>query len=122
MAMIVFRKPAHSPAVGYYQRMLRFTITIRIALISLSLMIGCAAAPVQEMSDARQAIQAAQAAGAERFAANEYEEAKRLLDLAERQLDQHRYKRARRTALSAREQAILSREIAQESAESSEGP
>jgi predicted S18 family serine protease len=102
--------------------MRRFTIAVSIALFSLYFMPGCATAPVQEMSDARQAIQAAQAAGAEHSATNEYQDAQRLLDQAEKQLNQHQYRNARRTALSARERAIQSREIAQESAISPENP
>ena len=94
----------------------RFPILINVIVVCISLMPGCAAAPVQEMSDARQAIQAAQEAGAENSAVNEYQEAQRLLELAEDQLDQQHYRKARRTALSAKEMAIQSREIARESA------
>lgn len=71
---------------------------------------GCATAPpVQEMSDARQAIAAAQEAGAEQYAAERLNEALRLLDAAERHLQQSNadgYWSARRAAVNAKETAF----------------
>ncbi|HFD79940.1 MAG TPA: DUF4398 domain-containing protein [Gammaproteobacteria bacterium] len=74
---------------------------------------ACGHAPVQEMSDARQALEAAQAAGAPEHASEQYREAQALLRSAESQLNQGRYREARQTAARARDEAIRAREIAQ---------
>lgn len=74
---------------------------------------ACASAPVQEMSDARQAIQAAHAAGAERVARDTLLSARSLLEQAERELESGRYREARRNARDARAQAVLAREQAE---------
>ena len=57
---------------------------------------------MQDMSNARQAIAAAQQAGAARTAANELAEAHRLLKLAQAELDQGDYSTARQYAIRAR--------------------
>ncbi len=62
---------------------------------------GCASAPVQEMSDARQMLQAAERAGAPRHAPRPYARARRLLEEAERALEIGRYAEARRLAREA---------------------
>lgn len=83
---------------------------------------ACASAPVQEMSDARQAIQAAYAAGADRVARDTLLSARSLLEQAERELESGRYREARRNALDARTKAMLAREQAEQApAGNSEG-
>lgn len=68
---------------------------------------GCAAGPpVQEMSDARQAIAAAKAAGAEQAAAEELRMAEAFLDSAQRKLSERAYAQARRDALEAKNKAL----------------
>lgn len=62
--------------------------------------------PVQEMSDARQAISAAREAGAETLAGESLGVAETRLAEAEVQLQGHMYWTARRLALSAKESAI----------------
>jgi len=76
------------------------------------LMTACAAAPVQEMSDARQALQAAREVGAERMAGTLYHEALQLMTNAERELDAGDFYRARDLALTARQKAMDARQIA----------
>jgi HEPN domain-containing protein len=66
------------------------------------------------MSDARQAIQAAHAAGAERVAQETLDTARTLLEQAERELESGHYREARRNALGARAQAVLAREQAEQ--------
>lgn len=78
------------------------------------MLVACASAPVQEMSDARQAIQAAHAAGAERAARETLYSARSLLEQAERELESGRFREARRNALGARAQAVLAREQAEQ--------
>ena len=78
-------------------------------LVSL-LLVGCATAPpVQEMSDARQAIAAAREAGAEQFASSRLAEAEELLKRAEDHLQAgspNSYWSARRAALGAKDTAL----------------
>lgn len=73
---------------------------------------ACVSAPVQEMSDARQAIRSAVAAGALEYAPAQLQQAQRLLDHAETSLQAGSYFDARRYALDARDEAIRAREQA----------
>jgi hypothetical protein len=66
---------------------------------------GCAGAPVQEMSNARQAIRAARDAGAEKAAPQKLNEAEALLIRAEDSLERRAYRDARRNAIAARDKA-----------------
>lgn len=66
---------------------------------------GCAGAPAQEMSNARQAIKAARDAGAEAAAPQKLNEAQSLLEQAEASLQKGDYKGARRSAVAAKGRA-----------------
>jgi hypothetical protein len=73
------------------------------ALALLLLFAACETAPpVQEMSDARQAITVAREAGAADVAASELAEAERYLQDAEERLDRQQYREARNAALEAK--------------------
>ncbi len=85
---------------------------LRFALALLVFIASCAGAPVQEMSDARQAIQAAEEAGAEDHAPRMLREAREFLERAEDQLAQGAYREAREAAEQARARAIAAREAA----------
>ncbi len=63
------------------------------------------APPVQEMSDARQAIAVAREAGASDLAAVELLEAERYLEQAQKNLNRREYNEAREAAVEARERA-----------------
>jgi hypothetical protein len=79
--------------------------------VLLALLSACeTTAPVQEMSDARQAIQVAREAGAEAHAKMELQEALDHLQSAERELSAEEYKEARRDALLAKAKAIQARD------------
>jgi hypothetical protein len=68
---------------------------------------GCVLAPpVQEMSDARQAIAAAEAAEADRWARDEILEARRFLAEAEEHIAAQAYGPARSNALRAQDRAV----------------
>ena len=69
---------------------------------------GCATKgpPVQEMSDARQAISAAREAGAATYAGEGLRAAEASLAEAEAQLHQRLYRDAKRLAISAKEAAF----------------
>lgn len=85
-----------------------------MVLLGAALMVACGSAPVQEMSDARQAIQAAVQAGADEYAKSDLVQARRMLSVAEHNLERGDYSKARHYAVNAREQAQLAREQAQE--------
>ncbi len=83
------------------------TRTIRRLVGALALLLLVAAAcetapPVQEMSDARQAITVAREAGAADLAAAELAEAERYLQNAEDRLDRQQYREAKNAALEAK--------------------
>ncbi|HRP88279.1 MAG TPA: DUF4398 domain-containing protein [Gammaproteobacteria bacterium] len=75
------------------------------AVAGLLLLAACASAPVQEMSDARQAIHAAEEAGAAAYAPEALQDAKRLLTSAERKLQREAFQSARIDAREARRRA-----------------
>ena len=62
--------------------------------------------PVQEMSDARQAIAVARDAGAEQYAVETLRAAEAFLDSAQRNLSERAYAQARRDALQAKSKAL----------------
>jgi len=82
-------------------------------LLCLVVLVACVfTPPVQEMSDARQAIRSAEEAGAARFSSKQLVDAQESLKQAEYWLAQKAYGNARQYALNARDEAILAREIA----------
>lgn len=80
--------------------------------VILLLVAGCVVAPVQEMSDARQALQAAQQAGAPQRVPQEYSRAKALMQSAEDQLQVGGYQSARALAEQAKAAAQKARDDA----------
>ena len=83
----------------------RVRVIIRRALILLLMLVvaGCASAPIQEMSDARQAIAAAEDAEA---ASAPLTDAQRLLSEAEAQIRSGLWGMARANAIRARDLAV----------------
>lgn len=80
------------------------SVGVWLAAISVA---ACAVAPpVQEMSDARQAILAAEAAAADRHAGDEIGEARRLIAEAEEDIAAEAYGPARSKALRAQARAM----------------
>jgi hypothetical protein len=67
---------------------------------------GCQSAPVQEMSDARQAITVAQKAGAEELAPSDLQAAMDYLQSAEGFINERQYDMARRDAVNAKASAL----------------
>lgn len=86
---------------------------IGVLVFSL-LLAGCASAPVQEMSDARQAIEAAEHVDARANAPEFYFQAKEHLKAAEFALQTRDYGVAREEATLAKTTAIKARETALE--------
>ncbi|HFD87957.1 MAG TPA: DUF4398 domain-containing protein [Gammaproteobacteria bacterium] len=84
-----------------------------LVLAILFSLVGCAAIPIQQMSDARQAFLAARQADAEHYAPELFHEAQVLMDDADRFLAERRYglagkvaERARTVAIKARRKAV----------------
>lgn len=90
-------------------RSLRTVVTLIVGLFA-----GCATAPVQEMSNARQALDAARLVGAETRAPESYQQAEALLKKAEEDLAAHDYGNARDNADAARDAAIKARAESQQ--------
>jgi len=76
------------------------------------LLAGCAHAPNQEMSDARQSVQAARDSGAAKHAGELLQQAEDLLHQAEEELGRRYFKRARDEAIAARTAAVEAHDIA----------
>jgi outer membrane murein-binding lipoprotein Lpp len=81
--------------------MLRF-IAVFVGILGLA---GCNSAPVQEMSDARQAIAAARVAGATENTSPDFYAAQAAIARAEKHLEAQEYTRARYAAMEAKRHA-----------------
>ena len=75
---------------------------------------GCAGAPLQEMSNARQAVKAAEQAGASKAAPDLLAEANVLLKSAREHLYEGNYRDARDEAELARTKAVEARRVAEQ--------
>ncbi len=95
---------------------LRFILLFIAALLATSLMaIACETAPpVQEMSDARQAIAVAREAGAEALASEELFAAEQYLESAEQKLNDQKYADARHDAIQAKSKALTARQLSED--------
>lgn len=107
--------PSLSPSKHHTQdrRRLAKIWILPVVMLAVSL-IGCAAAPIQEMSDARQAVRAAQEADAARHAPRYLEQAETHLQNAEHALTDgaRGYKPAREEAVAAKDAAMKGRTLA----------
>ncbi|MDX1517258.1 MAG: DUF4398 domain-containing protein [Woeseiaceae bacterium] len=91
-----------------------FSLAACLVASMLVLATGCEIAPpVQEMSDARQAIAVARDAGAETHAADQLREAVQYLETAEQKLNEESYAEARRAALAAKSKALTARRLSE---------
>ncbi|NKC12341.1 MAG: DUF4398 domain-containing protein [Gammaproteobacteria bacterium] len=79
---------------------------VALATLSTALLVACAGAPTQELSEARRAWQVAHNAGAEIIAARQMQRAQDRIDNAERAIDADAYSHARQEALAAKAEAL----------------
>lgn len=86
---------------------------IACVLLAGAALSACAGAPVQEMYDARQAVRAAEKAGAAQHAPDLLTEAQAHLKTATANMHAHEYRVARDEAGVAREKAIEARRQAE---------
>jgi hypothetical protein len=91
-------------------------LLLAFTLLSGAVLAGCAGAPVQEMSNARQAVKAAERAGAATVAPEVMGEARLRLKSAESHLRRGEYRDAREEAELARAKAVEARRVAEDSA------
>lgn len=86
----------------------QMTLFLRSAVLTAMLVFAACqtSPPVQEMSDARQAITAAREAGAAEHAADELDAAVGFLNSAEQYLKKHSFTFARRDAIAAKSKAL----------------
>lgn len=83
-----------------------------LTLLVTTIVVGCTTIPTQEMSDARQAIQAARKAQAEYYAPGSLAIAEQNLTQAERHLEEKAFEQARLVAVLAKRQALNSYNMA----------
>lgn len=88
-----------------------FVLKLFVVVILLALS-ACATAPIQEMSDARQAIQAAKSIGVDENSQSNLVQAKKFLKKAEKALHVGEFKEARVNALAAKQEAIQAQQFA----------
>jgi len=89
------------------------TVLISCVIVSwCALLSGCATAPIQKMSDARQSLRAAQDAGAHKYASTNLRNAELALERAEKKLEDRAFKEARINAVTAKTEAMDAQEIA----------
>jgi hypothetical protein len=93
-----------------------------LALLGAMQLAGCAGAPVQEMSNARQAVRAAQQAGAAKYSPEAMAEAERLLKNAKTNQSKGEYRVARAEAEQARDKAMVALHEAEAAKASKPGP
>lgn len=87
-------------------------IRIKIVAAAVLALTACATtAPTQEMSDARQSVQAAFDAGAEELAPQNLHAALDYLERAEREIELRFFTRARHDAMIAKNEAIKARNV-----------
>lgn len=92
----------------------RFALSLLLASLCVGPpLAGCAGMPLQEMSDARQAIRAAERAGAEQHAPEILAAARESVERARVSLHKGEYREAREDAELARDKAMEARRVAE---------
>jgi len=96
----------------------KFIVSLLFFFSILLLIVSCTVInpPVQEMSNARQALNAAREANAEQYAKIQYKKARELLEEARSNLENGDYYTAKYLALEAKEAAIKARQDSQNQA------
>ena len=92
------------------------TLFVSTVLLVAAALASCAGAPVQQMYDARQAVRAAEKAGAAQYAPDLLAEAQSHLQNARANMNTHEYRTARDEAELARAKAIEARRQAEAAA------
>lgn len=113
--VIVYRLAGLGSRMGIihisFARNFCFSISFLVLVVTTSVL-GCSSVPAQEMSDARQAIRAAQNEGVSSQTSLELADALRLIKLAQQKLESGKYEKARINALTAKQKALDARQNA----------
>jgi len=108
-------RPAMSHGTMLIHPMFTHLTKIVFFIALCGLFVACATVPVQEMSDARQAVEAARRATAASQDSTALRSAEALLQNAEQALAEGNYKQARKDAAAAREQAVAAQAVQEKS-------
>lgn len=90
---------------------IRLNVCRTVLPLLIAAVAACSSMPVQEVSDAQQAIGAARIAGGERYTPGTLRAAEALVDRALDDLAVGNHHAARSAAVSAKKRAILAREV-----------
>jgi predicted lipid-binding transport protein (Tim44 family) len=83
-----------------------------VTIIILIILIGCTTIPTQEMSDARQALKAANDVNAKHYAPTAWQQAQKNLKQAEEYLIKNQFQQAREQAILVKQQAVNAHNMA----------
>jgi uncharacterized membrane-anchored protein len=83
-----------------------------VTIIILIIIIGCTTIPTQEMSDARQALKAANDVNAKDYAPTAWQQANKNLKQAEQYLRNNQFQQAREHAILVKQQAVNAHNMA----------
>jgi hypothetical protein len=83
-----------------------------VGIIILIMIIGCTTIPTQEMSDARQTLNAANHVNAKYYAPSKWQQAQNNLKQAEKHLINNQFKQARTYAILVKQQAVSAYNLA----------
>lgn len=81
---------------------LKYSVSLLVLLALSLLFIGCASAPEAEKKAAKDAMDAAVSAGADKYAVADLQAAKKIWDAAEAQLNEKKYKEAKQGYVDAK--------------------
>ena len=80
----------------------KYSVSLIVVLALVLVVIGCAKPPEAEKSAAKASMDAAVSAGADKYAATDFEAAKQLWDTAESQMTDKKYKEAKQVYMDAK--------------------
>lgn len=95
----------------------KFALFFLILFCLILVSYGCGRPPTQEIADAEVALSAARDAGAQIYAAEQYESAESKLEKARNDLEKYHYTNARKMAIEAKDTALSAKQIAEEAME-----
>ena len=102
MPLVTFSRASNPTTINKNTTLVLRALSLLLACIAT---VACTTPPVQEMSDARQAIEAAEKANGAKLAPDSLNDAHRFLADAERQIQEESYGQARMNAVRAKNRA-----------------
>ncbi len=114
MPLVTFSRASNTTTLNKNTTLVSRALSLLLACLAIA---ACTTPPVQEMSDARQAIAAAEQANGAKAAPDSLNDAHRFLADAERQIQQEAYGQARMNAVRAKNRASQALHAIQTAAE-----